>query len=206
MDRLDVEFVRLPLDRIAKTADAFCGKRFASDGFLGYQPTCESAVQRWNRCCDFARRSAAAAAGNDLVAESISGLLAATALATFPRAVPGETSRDRRDAHPATVRRAVTFIQENAHRGIGIADIAAAAGVTGRAVQLAFRRHLGTTPMRYLRRARLDHAHRELRAAATADRATVARVAARWGFADSRSFAVAYRQSYGAAPTGDHRS
>ncbi len=50
-------------------------------------------------------------------------------------------------------------------RDIGLSDIAAAVGVTPRSVQYTFRRHLGTTPLEYLRRVRLDRAHRDLQAA-----------------------------------------
>ncbi|WP_211269144.1 helix-turn-helix transcriptional regulator [Saccharothrix syringae] len=54
-------------------------------------------------------------------------------------------------AQPDTLRRAIAFIESNAHRDISVADIAAAGFVTVRAVQPAFRRHLGTTPMAHLR-------------------------------------------------------
>jgi len=55
----------------------------------------------------------------------------------------------------ATVRRATAFIEQHAHTDINMADIAAAANVSIRAVQCAFRRHLNTTPMAYLRAVRL---------------------------------------------------
>ncbi len=65
--------------------------------------------------------------------------------------VPGPTlepdPRDRRDASTATVRRggatvrrAIAFIDEHPDRDIAATDIAAAACVTVRALQLAFRR------------------------------------------------------------------
>jgi transcriptional regulator GlxA family with amidase domain len=80
------------------------------------------------------------------------------------------------------------------------AEIAAAAGVTIRAVQLAFRRHLDTTPLGYLRRVRLDYAHRQL-AAADPQHESVTAVAYRWGFANSSRFAAYYRQAYGVLPS-----
>src|SRR3954467_3440608 len=61
---------------------------------------------------------------------------------------PAETSA----AQPQTLRRAIAFIHENAHRDIGVSDIAGAINVTPRSVQYTFRRHLGTTPLEYLRR------------------------------------------------------
>jgi transcriptional regulator GlxA family with amidase domain len=45
----------------------------------------------------------------------------------------------------------MTFVDDNAHRDISITDIASAVHVTIRAAQLAFRRHLSTTPTAYLR-------------------------------------------------------
>jgi transcriptional regulator GlxA family with amidase domain len=114
------------------------------------------------------------------------------------------TIEDRHDAHPANLRRALTFIDENADRGITPTDIALAARVTIRAVQLAFRRHLDTTPTAYLRRVRLDRAHRQLLAADPAV-TTVSSVAMRWGFASHSSFTAQYRATYGVAPSGTLR-
>jgi len=84
-------------------------------------------------------------------------MLAATTLATFPNTVITEpTARDRRDATSATVRRAIAFLDQHPDTDISVADIAAAAHVSIRAVQVACRRHLDTTPMQYLRTVRLD--------------------------------------------------
>lgn len=142
-----------------------------------------------------------AATDNPLLASSTARMLAAVTLATFPNtAVTDPTIEDRRDAHPATLRRAIAFIEENAHRDITAADIAAACFTTLRAVQLAFQRHLGTTPMAYLRRVRLEHAHRDLLAADPA-RETITTVAYRWGFNGSSRFAAAYRRAYGISPS-----
>ncbi|WP_310376375.1 AraC family transcriptional regulator [Catenuloplanes atrovinosus] len=129
-------------------------------------------------------------------------LLAAATLTTFPNnALTDPTSEDSQDAHPASLRRATAFIDENAHRPISPADIAAAARITIRAVQLAFRRHLDTTPTEYLRRVRLHHAHRELLAADPGTGVTVGAVATRWGFANHSRFSAEYRATYGVLPS-----
>ncbi|MFI1645666.1 AraC family transcriptional regulator [Streptomyces avidinii] len=129
--------------------------------------------------------------------------LAATVLKTLPNSARSDraTPRDTRDAHSDTLRRAVSFIEANAHRDITLADIAASVPVTPRAVQYAFTRHAGTTPLGHLRRVRLDRAHAELRAAEPSGTTTVAAVAGRWGFAHQGRFAAAYRQAYGVAPS-----
>jgi AraC-like DNA-binding protein len=142
-----------------------------------------------------------AAAVSPLVLGSAARLLAATALAVFPNTMAAEpAAADRSDAHPATVQRAVGFIEANADIDITIADIARAAGVTARAVQLAFRRHLDITPAGYLRRVRLDQAHRQLQAA-DPDHDSVTAVAYRWGFSSPSRFATYYRRAYGVPPS-----
>jgi transcriptional regulator GlxA family with amidase domain len=125
---------------------------------------------------------------------------------TFPNtAVSDSTAQDRRDATTVTLRRATEFIKGHAERDISLADIAAAAHVTIRAVQLAFRRQLGITPTQYLRRVRLDLAHQDLLAADPA-RSTITAVSARWGFASSSRFAAYYRSVYGIPPSETLRS
>jgi transcriptional regulator GlxA family with amidase domain len=57
------------------------------------------------------------------------------------------------------------------------------------------------TPMQYLQRVRLQRAHRDLQAADPKQGASVAAIAARWGFGNARSFAASYRQIYQKAPS-----
>jgi transcriptional regulator GlxA family with amidase domain len=103
-------------------------------------------------------------------------------------------------AQPRTLRRAIAFIHENAHQDIGLSDIAAAINVTPRSVQYTFRRHLATTPLEYLRRVRLDRAHRDLVAAdPTVD--TVMAIAERWRFSHAGRFSIAYRETFGTPPS-----
>lgn len=132
--------------------------------------------------------------------------LAAVALAALPNttlngpAAPG-------DAAPATrtLRRAMTFIEDNAHRDIGLADIAGAVHVTPRAVQYAFSRHTGLTPLGYLRHVRLHHAHTELRDSLPGT-TTVSAVATRWGFTHQGRFAAAHHAAYGVSPSTSLRT
>lgn len=171
--------------------------------FTGHEPVSRQAAQRWRAACGFVRSVVLADAGDELgrlVDSNAAAMLAAVALDTFPNtAVRDATSQDRQDARPQTVRRAVAYIDENASRDISAADIAAAASVSTRALQLAFRRHLDTTPMAYLRRVRLDHARHDLELADD-ERVTVTAVASRWGFGNAGRFAKQFRETYGATP------
>ena len=113
---------------------------------------------------------------------------------------------DKTTAHqPRMLRRALDFIHENSHYDITIRDIASAADVTPRAIQYAFREHLNTTPLEYLRRIRLERAHRELLSADPAFD-TVTSIAGRCGFSHPGRFSSAYKQVFGTEPSRTLRS
>jgi AraC-like DNA-binding protein len=173
--------------------------------FTSFVPVSAGAARHYRQTVDYLRDNLLGnpdAAAQPLIIGSATRLLAASALACFPNtAVTDPTAHDRHDASPATVRRAVAFIEENADSDISVADVAASACVTVRAVQLAFRRHLDTTPMAYLRRVRLEHAHAELGAADPRGGLTVTTVAARWGFPSPSRFTTYYRRAYGVTPS-----
>ncbi len=127
--------------------------------------------------------------------------LAAALLHCFPNTFLAQPAPSGATAAlPAQVRRAVAFVDEHLHEDVGLAEIAAAARMSPRGLQAAFRRELGRTPVGYLREARLDAAHRDLLRADPAAGETVAAVAARWGFAHPGRFATVYRTRFGEPP------
>ncbi|MFB4315322.1 helix-turn-helix domain-containing protein [Actinomadura sp. 21ATH] len=171
--------------------------------FLSLRPLDAAARDQWKQASDLAVRTLAnPRAHQPILLGNTARLLAATALAAFPNTVlqEGDTGADRSDAAPAALRRAMDYIESrHADPGITLADIAAAAGVTPRTLQYAFRRHRDTTPMGYLRRVRLAAAHADLLAAGPD--ATVTAIAARWGFHHPGRFAADYRAAYGRPPS-----
>jgi AraC-like DNA-binding protein len=194
--------VVLPLALLAKVAGPAPQRPPVPLRFLAADPLSVAARHQWRATTRFVTDvlTSPQAGPRPLVAGSAGQLLAATALAVFPsNALTDPTAADRHDASTATVQRAVDFIHDHAREDLSAADVAAAAGVTIRAVQLAFRTHLDTTPMRYLRRIRLEHVHRQLRAADPA-RESVPAIAAQWGFASLGRFTRYYRQAYGVMP------
>jgi AraC-like DNA-binding protein len=170
---------------------------------VGHDPCSARAAELWWRTYCFVRDSVDASTSETLspiFEQEAARLLAAATLAAFPTtADPDPTIEDRRDAHTQTVRRAADFIEANAWRDITIKEIADAAGVTIRSVQLSFRRHLDTTPTAYLRGVRLEYVHDEL-ASNGPDRTTVSEVAGRWGFCNFGRFAAQYRTRFGELP------
>ncbi|TDV55372.1 helix-turn-helix transcriptional regulator [Actinophytocola oryzae] len=196
-----VEAAILPFSVLAEIAQTRGAEplRFASR-----QPVGPAQVAHLHATIDFvsgAIRDRPEAMSEPLVHGAAGRMLAAAVLAAFPStALTDPTPADRRDSHPATLRRAVAFVEEAAHVDISVADVASAANVTIRAVQHAFRRHLDTTPMGYVRSVRLRRAHQELLAADPATGVTVTEIAARWGFYHPGRFARYYRATYGSAP------
>ncbi|MBW8763408.1 MAG: helix-turn-helix transcriptional regulator [Microbacterium sp.] len=104
----------------------------------------------------------------------------------------------QRSGAPVTVRRALAYIEDNAHLPITVDDVAAASFISTRGLQYAFRRALDMTPAAALRRARLESARRELIAGVDGSIADVAR---RWGFSHPSRFAAAYRAAFGMSPS-----
>lgn len=107
-------------------------------------------------------------------------------------------------ALPRALARALAHIEAHLHgqpeQPLPVAEIARAAAVGVRALELGFRKHLDTTPLRYLRDRRLDGARADLHARSAAQRLRVADVALKWGFSNPGQFARFYRQRFGVSP------
>lgn len=174
------------------------------DGLLlrssGLAPKDTNAARRWERMFSYLYDTLAdATAADGILAAELERHALAVTFETFPTSVVEALAKPvQTRAAPSSVRRAVTFIEENAHLPITVDDIAAAAFISTRGLQYAFRRAMDVTPAEYLRQERLEGAHRELRGSADDSIAVIAR---RWGFSHPSRFAAAYRQRYGMAPS-----
>ncbi len=100
---------------------------------------------------------------------------------------------------PRGVRRALDLMQSAAQRDVGIAELAAAAGLSGRALQRQFRTFLGKTPLEALHDIRFESARRQLLHGATGMK--VMDVALRCGFPHFGRFSIEYRRRYGETPS-----
>jgi AraC-like DNA-binding protein len=170
--------------------------------FCDFRPVDAAAARMWKDAVTFVRDTVLddASAPTPLVVGQAGRLLAAVTLSAFANTAEADRGAfERTDHQPVLLRRAVEFIETNAGNDIALADIADAVHVSSRAVQYMFRRHLDTTPLQYVRRLRLAHAHADLLAANPLDD-TVSAIATRWGFAHTGRFAVQYRQTYGHSP------
>jgi AraC-like DNA-binding protein len=124
-------------------------------------------------------------------------------LLSHPHSYSEALRRLERPVAPRAVKRAIDYIHANLQSAITLDELVAAAGVAGRTLFKHFRDFKGTSPMRYLRNARLSQVREILQGA---DRDTrVADVALSWGFSHLGRFSVDYRRRYGETPTATMR-
>ncbi|WP_068175990.1 AraC family transcriptional regulator [Mycobacterium sp. UM_CSW] len=140
-------------------------------------------------------------ASGPLVSAQMRRILIASIVEAYPAVHRAAEDELRGRVRPPAVRRAIAYLEDRAAEDVRIHDVAAAARVSTRALQEAFRNHLDTTPMAYLKSIRLARAHADLCRASAEDGATVAAVAYRWGFANLGRFAADYRREFGRTPS-----
>jgi AraC-like DNA-binding protein len=202
---MDAHFLQLPRTRLDQVATEVAGVAPGELRFHAITPVSPAMRRYWWSMMALLGGAALAAdspLSSPLVAEEMIRAAAVGALEVFPNTtMTRQYQPGPQGVGPAALRRAVAFIDANAERAVTLSDVAAAAGTGPRALQSAFRRHYGTTPLGYARRVRLEHAHRALQAADPARGDTVAAVAIRWGFAKPDRFAAYYRDAYGTLPS-----
>ncbi|MES2548539.1 MAG: AraC family transcriptional regulator [Pseudomonadota bacterium] len=109
-----------------------------------------------------------------------------------------QLARTRAAPRPRHLRQAESYIEAHLDQQITLEDLAQAAGISPRGLQLAFREYRSTTPLGYWREARLARAHADLLAAPRGTRVTD--IAMRWGFTHFGRFSELYRARYGLSP------
>lgn len=137
----------------------------------------------------------------DLVLRPLEELVVAQFLAAQSSNYSERLHGDVRVPRPRTVRVVLELIDARNADPLTVSDMATVAGVSVRALQLAFAEHLGVSPMEHLRRVRLYRARQDLIEAVPGDGQTVADIAFRHGLGHLPRFAKAYRALYGESPS-----
>jgi AraC-like DNA-binding protein len=187
---------------IDRVAAATPGRRPGPVRFTGPAPTSPAAAAQWWTARAYVTELVGnpKVAASALVGDSAARLLVAATITAFPNVTPADPEAGDPDVPSfATLHRALAYIDGHARADLGVVDLAAAAHVSVRAIQLAFRRHLDMTPSQYLRRARLARAHDALRSG-DPRAVTVTEVAREWGFTHHSRFTALYRRVYGVTP------
>jgi AraC-like DNA-binding protein len=173
------------------------------------RPITSAAGHHWSQTIGYVERVISASPLLDsapLARRELGWLVNSAVLACFPNSTLDAESPPYTGDTPQPLRRALEFIDEHAGEPISLNEIAAAARLSTRGVQAAFRRHLDTTPLAHLRSVRMQRAHRDLQNAEPGSGSSVAAVAARWGFTHLGRFAIEYRRRFGIYPSQTLRS
>jgi AraC-like DNA-binding protein len=103
---------------------------------------------------------------------------------------------------PSRYRRAYQFILANLSReNLSIKEVAEEIGLTERALQLAFRAHVGMSPSAVIRQCRMERIREELKGGAVVNGATTLDVAQRWGVRSRSALAHSYKDAFGELPS-----
>jgi AraC-like DNA-binding protein len=158
----------------------------------------DASVQLWHDTVTLVSRTLRSGAVSPLLWSELTRL---TTVAFLEMYTPHGVQLPASLLHPrhARLRLAVEHIHDSAHLPITVTELARIADLSIRALQEAFQREFGTTPLGYLRQVRLDRVHAEL-ANAEFDGTSVAEVASRWGFAHLGRFSAAYFRRFGEYP------
>jgi AraC-like DNA-binding protein len=100
---------------------------------------------------------------------------------------------------PGAIRTAIEVIEAEADQPLTVSELARRSYVSVRSLQHGFQRHVGMSPMAYLRDVRLRRAHQTLLESDPSS-VTVASVAYRWGFTNLGRFAAAHTARYREPP------
>lgn len=118
-------------------------------------------------------------------------------LEQLPHSYSQELIVPKSTAVPRQVKRAIEFMRANVHAPLEIADVSQAAGVSVRALQLAFQQFTNTTPSDYWRTLRLECVRNEL---LQMEDSTIATIAQRYGFVHMGHFSALYKKAFGELP------
>jgi AraC-like DNA-binding protein/anti-sigma regulatory factor (Ser/Thr protein kinase) len=207
--QLDAEAVRLDPAAVALVAADLTGADPATVRFDLSRPVSPARAALWEATVRHLRDDVLPneeAMASPLLRSAAFRHLVAALVEAFPNTALDALRRPTGErVAPAAVRRAERFMEEHAADDIALADVAGAARLGARGLQLAFRRHHDLTPLEYLRRVRLERAHRDLQAGNPVDD-TVGAIASRWGFTHHGNFSAAYLRAYGHSPSVTLRS
>lgn len=141
-----------------------------------------------------------------LVAAPFVHSLIHTLLLATDHSYRGALGEEAKFVAPQAIRPAVDLIETEPQLPLTVTALASKCHLSTRALHQGFVRHLGISPMAYLRQVRLRRAHQDLLAADPSIE-TVTSIAKRWGYTNPGRFAAAHAARYGETPAATlHRS
>jgi AraC-like DNA-binding protein len=140
-----------------------------------------------------------ALANNPITAGLFEECITTKLLLAHPNNYSDALRRLEKSIAPASVKRAIEYMNAELSSPLGIADLVAVSGVAGRTLFKHFKDAYGTSPIQYLQGARFDKAHEALSRAEQTE--SISSIALHWGFTHLGRFSVEYRKRYGESPS-----
>jgi AraC-like DNA-binding protein len=161
--------------------------------------------QRWLRLLAYVRQEATAGqmaglANAPMFTAPLETMVMNTLLASQRHSFTERLLRPVSPAAPRHVVRAEAFMEAHAADALTPADLAAAAGVSERALFRGFQDFRGLSPMARLKQIRLEGVHQSL-LSADPFTGSVTETALAWGFSHLGHFGEAYRRRFGETPS-----
>ncbi len=172
---------------------------------LGMDLTTPEAIS-WRRLLDLAVSDGEAGGLilQTVVRDQLEDVILTGLLMTHQHNYSEPLARNYRPVAPRVIRDAVALFDANPERTPTMTELARAAGVSIRSLQVGFQQYMGMSPTEYLRDVRLQRVHEELLSTESENR-SVAEIAYRWGFNHLGRFAQMYRKRFGELPSRTHR-
>jgi AraC-like DNA-binding protein len=182
-------FCTSPLDRLEETVEAFARLASRCTRFGSGPRNYLAATPQFNPAHD----SGAANAQSVLVKAALLELFA-----TLLQELAGDAADDS-TRRPVAIERALEFISLHYRTsGLTLSDVSAAAGLSEDHFGRAFRESVGVTPMRHLRRMRINQSRYLLEHTSL----LVEEIAAEVGFTDPFHFSRVFKSETGVSPSG----
>ncbi|NIJ04495.1 helix-turn-helix transcriptional regulator [Frigoribacterium faeni] len=171
--------------------------------FFHAAPLAETALRRWRTVVSETTPVLLDLAATPLERSEAGRRLALAVLDAFPHET-GQAAPAVLAAGSRRLARAVEYLHAHAHEPIGVTEVAAAADLSVRGLQVALQRTFDLSPTELLRQIRLDRVRADLEAA-TPETTTVSAVARHWGFSHLGRFSAVYRDRFGEQPSATLR-
>jgi AraC-like DNA-binding protein len=133
------------------------------------------------------------------ISQQIERTLMSLLLMEMPHTYSDRLNQEIKKPAPYIILRVEDYIHAHLYERIVLDDLSAVAGVSSRALQLAFRKFRGVTPMEYIRNYRLDCVRRLL-TTRKIDK-SITQIALDSGFIHLSKFAYYYKKRFGELPS-----
>lgn len=135
-----------------------------------------------------------------MVRRQAESLLLSTMLVGLEHNYHAELTAEAQAPKPYYIKKAQAYIHANIDSPLTPEDVAREACISLRSIYAGFQSYLNTTPMAYIKHAKLTRVHEELKRLEPSQ-TSVSEIAMNYGFSHFGNFAASYRKTFGELPS-----